>query len=433
MTVGSERAFLPAALELEQTPASPAGRAIMLVIATLFVLAVSWAALGHVDIVAVAPGKLIASGQSKSIQALETGQVVSINAHEGQAVNADDVLVRLDTRVAEAELNRVVAALDDAENDVRRYRTLARWAMDPELARDQVDSTGAGLLRHTWDEHKARIAVLSRERGRLLMEQESVRQQVKKLEAILPIVETRTADQQRLVENRLLPETDYLDAEQRRLEVAHDLGSQRATVQKLGAAIVELEARVTAATSEFRRRMIDEHEQALRRRKALLQEGIKAKARLAAKTIRSPVDGVVQQLAVHHHGAVVSPAQTLMVVVPNEATLEVEATLENKDIGFVGVGQATEVKIDAFPFTRYGSIDGKVVGLSSDAISDEVKGMVYEMRVRLDRSDMDVNGQRVPLFPGMTVTVEAITGRRRLIDYILSPLMRYQDESVRER
>lgn len=430
-----ETAFLPAALELEQSPASPAGRATMAAISLLFVLAVGWATIGHVDIVAVAPGRVIASGQSKTIQPLEIGQVVAIEVQEGMSVKAGDVLIRLDPEIARAELARVSEALEDAEEDVKRFRLLAEWAAQAESHHTSAvdDASVAPLLRETWAEHVARLAVFDKEQGRLSAAKESAEQGVAKLAAILPIIEQRASDQRRLVKKELLSEADYLDTEQRRLETRHDLNAQRARVRELAAAIIEVDARAAEAHRAFARSVSDQHEQARRQIDELTQERLKARSRLEARTIRSPVDGTVQQLAVNHLGAVVTPAQSLMVVVPSDGMLEVDATLENKDVGFVGVGQKAMVKIDAFPFTRYGMIDGQVVGLSDDAVADEQRGMVFKMRVRLERADIQVNEKLVPLSPGMTVIVESKTGERRLIEYVLSPLLRYRDESVRER
>ena len=147
----------------------------------------------------------------------------------------------------------------------------------------------------------------------------------------------------------------------------------------------------------------------------------------------APVDGSVQQLAVHNVGAIVTPAQELMIIVPRNEQLEVEAVLENKDVGFVAPGQRVEIKVDAFPFTRYGTIPGKVATLSGDAVADDRRGLVYAMRVRMEQMSMRVDGDLVPLTPGMSVTAEAITGTRRVIEYFLSPLLRYGNESIRER
>ncbi|BBA32640.1 HlyD family secretion protein [Methylocaldum marinum] len=150
-------------------------------------------------------------------------------------------------------------------------------------------------------------------------------------------------------------------------------------------------------------------------------------------TLAAPVDGVVQQLAVHTVGGVVTPAQPLLVIVPRDNPLEVEAFIQNKDIGFVNAGQEAEVKIETFPFTKYGTIPAKVMQVSNDAIQDEKRGLIYAARVALSHATMVVEEKAVNLTPGMAVTVEIKTGKRRLIEYFLSPLLQYEDESLRER
>lgn len=172
---------------------------------------------------------------------------------------------------------------------------------------------------------------------------------------------------------------------------------------------------------------------AKRRGQGLSQETIKATQRNQLQRLTAPVDGVVQQLAVHTIGGVVTPAQQLMVIVPQEEGIEVEAVITNRDIGFVREGQAAEVKIDAFPYTKYGAIDAELVNLSNDAVPDEKLGLIYTARVLLKQSAIRVEEKMINLSPGMSVTVEVKTGKRRLIEYVLSPLMQYADESVRER
>ena len=170
--------------------------------------------------------------------------------------------------------------------------------------------------------------------------------------------------------------------------------------------------------------------------------------------LTSPVDGVVQQLAVHTVGGVVTPAQALLVVVPSDSPLEIEATVSNRDIGFVHNGQQAEIKVDTFNFTRYGLLQGKVLGVSRDSVtrdkpqnktnqtvqgaeatSSEPPGqeLSYVARISLNRVQMQVENGLVDLLPGMAVTAEIKTGSRRIISYLLSPLLRYGQESMRER
>ena len=191
------------------------------------------------------------------------------------------------------------------------------------------------------------------------------------------------------------------------------------------------------------------------RLKDLSEDLIKAQHRAALQVLVAPVDGTVQQLAVHTIGGVVTPAQTLLVVVPMESRLEIEAMIQNRDIGFIHAGQDAEVKVDAFNFNRYGLIDGKVIGISRDAIShDKPAGkdsskqsdqsedksseppsqeLAYAARVALGRTQMEVEGGTVDLSPGMAVTVEIKTGSRRIISYLLSPLLKFKQEALRER
>jgi hemolysin D len=160
---------------------------------------------------------------------------------------------------------------------------------------------------------------------------------------------------------------------------------------------------------------------------------VKAKALSRRQQLTSPVNGTVHQVAVHTIGGVVKPAEPLMWIVPDDTELEVEAWINNRDIGFVRTDDAVEVKVDTFPFTKYGTLPGHVAGISQDAVSDETRGLVYKARILLKESSIGVNGRQVRLEPGMAVTAEVRTGDRRLIEFLMSPLLRYRDEFARER
>jgi len=205
---------------------------------------------------------------------------------------------------------------------------------------------------------------------------------------------------------------------------------------------------------EYQRTLLDDLTKAEQKAAGLAQDVVKAVQRTQYQALGAPVDGTVQQLSVHTVGGVVTPAQALMVVVPADSGLEIEAMVSNRDIGFVHVGDDVEVKIDTFNFTRYGLIHGKVLSISQDAItrdkpqyksidptpgsattSSEPKGqeLVYAARISLDRTQMQVEENRVNLSPGMAVTAEIKTGSRAIISYLLSPLLKYRQESLRER
>jgi hemolysin D len=179
--------------------------------------------------------------------------------------------------------------------------------------------------------------------------------------------------------------------------------------------------------------MLDLQQEANQKAASLVQELAKARYQETLTSLKAPVDGSVQQLAIHTVGGVVTPAQPLMVIVPADQLVEVEAMLENKDVGFVRAGQPVTVKVETFTFTKYGTVDGEVLSVSNDAIEDEKRGLIYSSRIRLNTDHLMVNGQRVALSPGMSVTAEVKTDQRRVIEYFLSPLQQHVDESLRER
>ena len=256
---------------------------------------------------------------------------------------------------------------------------------------------------------------------------------VRKLEQTLPIATKRAQDYRNLVSEAFVSNHGYLEQEQARIEMEADLAAQRNRLQEIASSLDEARAQQRALTAETRRTALDSLEQAQQRLDALAQERIKAEARGRLTRLTSPVDGTVQQLAVHTEGGVVTPAQPLMVVVPADQPLEVEAFFENKDIGFLRQGQVAEVKVETFQFTKYGTLDAELTSVSHDANSDEQRGLIYASRVRMARTSLDVDGTEVRLSPGMAVTVEVKTGQRRVIEYFLAPLLRHTDESLRER
>jgi len=178
------------------------------------------------------------------------------------------------------------------------------------------------------------------------------------------------------------------------------------------------------------------HEEMLEASKIIVaseQDEHRAGVRSNLLSLTAPVDGTVQQLTVHTIGGVVPAAQPLMQIVPADAPIEVEAFVENKDVGFVHPGQTVAVKIDAFDYTRYGTTGALVSHVSQDAIQDEKRGLIYGTRIALDKDTIFVDGKALPLAVGMSVNVEIKTGTRRVIEYILSPLMRHQREALHER
>ena len=211
------------------------------------------------------------------------------------------------------------------------------------------------------------------------------------------------------------------------------LNLEYAKAEQITATIRSAQQNLTAYRAEIRRNTLQEINQLTRQSESTKQELTKAKRLTALRVLTTPVAGVVEELSIATIGGIVTPAQELLKIVPNGQVLEIEAGLLNKDIGFVNTGQIAEIKIDSFPFTKYGVIDGEVTDISADAIEHKQKGLLFPLKASMKTDEINVNGKWVKLKPGMSVTVEIKTGTRRLMEFLLAPLMRGVSEGARER
>ncbi len=432
---GDELEFLPAVLEVHETPASPAGRSTVWAIMTLFVLAVIWAVFGKIDIVAIANGKIIPSNHSKRIQPLEAGVVNAIHVEEGQKVKKGDVLIELDNTVTEADVGRLSHERMLVEMDAARLRALInnKKIIPSKNVSNEVSQIQYKILADQVEEYNARMAA-----AKLLVKQrraalKGVEENIKYLSEAVPLLKERVDSIKKMLEKKFVSRMSYLEVQDDYLEKAQQLAAYKKQLIQSKAALDEAIKQNIASIAEINKINRIELANAEAKEKLLSQEIIKANSRTENQRLVSPIDGVVQQLAVHTIGGVVTPAQELMVIVPEENRYQIEAWVENKDIGFVNLDQKVEIKIEAFPFTKYGTIDGQVLTLSKDAIPLENVGYVYSAQISMAKSVINVGSKLVNLAPGMNVTVEVKTGKRRVIEFFLSPLLRGINETARER
>jgi hemolysin D len=457
----SELAFLPAALEIVETPPSPIGRAIGMTVIGVFCLALVWASFGTLDIVATAPGKIIPSGRTKVVQPFETGVVRAIHVRDAQSVKVGDVLIELDPTMTEAERDHIKSDLISARLEVARLRALLSGSVDaakefhpPEGASPSLIEMNRQFLFSQVAEQQGKLAVLDRQIRQKEAERETLTATIAKLETTIPVLEQKVDIRKYLYDKNLGSKIVWLTDYQDLVGLQQEVLVQKSKFQEADAAVSALIETRAQTAAEYRRTRFEELAKAEEKAAGLAQDVIKAEQRTKLQVLTAPVDGVVQQLAVHTIGGVVTPGQALLAVVPLDSHLEIEAMVANRDIGFVHAGQAAEVKVDTFSFTRYGLLHGEVLNVSQDAItrdkpkdnsndntpgsetaSSEPKGqeMNYAARVSLERTQMQVEEKLVNLTPGMAVTVEIKTGSRRIISYLMSPLLRYKQESLRER
>jgi len=437
----SEAEFLPAALSLQETPVSPAPRIAMWLLIAFAVCGLIWTIFGKIDIVATAQGKIVPNSRTKTIQPFERATVKAIRVQDGQHVKAGDVLVEFDATITGAERDRLTRELAAARLQVQRAQGMLS-ALDtgrvPQLVRSHATpellwQETLRLLEGQFREYADKRMRLDSDIAQREAEQRSTQELVHKLEQTAPIARQRAEDYKNLMSQNFISRHGYLEKEQARIELEADLATQRSRLKELAAAWQAAQIARTALASETRRIQLDSINEGMQKADSLEQELLKADSRNQQNVLAAPVSGTVQQLAVHTVGGVVKEADPLMLIVPDEESVEIEAMLENKDIGFVRPGQEAEVKIETFQYTKYGTVPARVETVSNDAINDEKRGLIYAVRVKMDRATIDVDDRQVHLTPGMAVGLEIKTGKRRVIEYFLSPLMQYGHESLKER
>ncbi len=460
--LADEAAFLPAALSLQETPAHPAPRRVAWVICALFVIAITWAIFGQIDIVAVASGRIVVSERTKTLQPLETSVVKRVLVKDGDTVQAGQVLVELDATIAAADgasVQEQLSAMVSEEGRTTALLLALKTGRSPvlpaatptlSLAPTPIPTpTPFGLslskpapsttprdnaqLQAEYQDITAKLAKLNAEQARREAEIATVRQTIAKLEATLPIAQQREADFKRLTDEGFIAGHAGQDRTRERIEQERDLATQRARLAEAQATLAESANTRSAYLAETQRALSDRQAQASSKREQLTQERSKTEQRTRLTQMTAPVAGTVQQVAVHTEGGVVTPAQVLMVIVPKDAQVTAEVVIDNKDIGFVNAGQVAAIKLETFPFTRYGTVEAKVRSVTADAVNDEKRGAIFPATLALSQNSIVVDGKRIHLSPGMNVTAEIKTGKRRVIDYLLSPVQTAVSESMGER
>ena len=454
-----ERAFLPAALEVMETPPNPLGRGTAYALCLVALAGLAWAIVGKVDIVAVASGKIISHMRTQVVQPFETSSVTSVLVSAGQQVQAGDPLIELDKTVAMAERARAQGDLVAAQLDEVRLTafldgnadapfTAIAGASPFEVTRAQAQLTSQTTMR------VSQIANLEQEKLQRAADRLAMEQTVAKLEQTLPLITQRADIRDKALafgNTSLLAE---LESRQLVVETRSELEITGSKIASLDAAIAGLDQKIAATNAEIRTNAIGELGKARDRLHTAEEALAKATHRVELQTLRAPISGTVQQLHIANIGTVVTPAQQLLSVVPADDRIEVEAVLENRDAGFVSAGQRVELKIDAFPFTRYGLLSGTVLSVDRDAeaapvgqsgvqgsqraadTTEQVEGserLRYTVHIALAAGTFDVDGHAANLLPGMSVKAEILTGKRRIIDFLLAPLREHMHDAMRER
>ena len=428
--------FLPVALEVIETPPSPLGRVLLWVLITMILIALIWAILGKVDEVAVTEGKVIPSGYTKIIQAEDKGIVKAILVHNGQAVKKGDILIELDALINAADLASLKHEADFQSLQLMRF--LAERDGKPftskegEYNAEEVENQRL-LYETRTREHNAQI--IAYEQGTLQL-QASLRHTavlISKAKQQLVIVNDQSKRVKQLLDKDLISLFEAQRYQQENINYKQDLSALKEEETRIRYQIAENKSRLEQYRGEWMREIASGIVESRRQLSQVNEELKKAQERVRLSTISSPIDGTVEQMAIHTVGAILTPAQPLMWVVPKSNILEIEAWASNRDIGYIRQGQSAEIKVETFNFQKFGTMPGIVKSVATEATEDERKGLIYKI-ILVSSQDHFVHGdQKAYLRPGMAVTGEIQIRKKRIIEYFLDPFKTYMSEGLRER
>ena len=463
----SDREFLAPALEILETPASPVRVAFIWVICALAVTALVWSYFGRIDVIAAAQGKFQPTGRVKMIEPLETGKVAAIAVSNGAAVKAGDVLVQLDPSQAQADARAAAADYASARAEaLRRQAELTAasgrapftppaidWPSDiPAELREREEKVLAADLGQL----TAEAASYTAQTQQKAAERDKLGETIETQKNLVTTLQQRVDMRQTLVESKAGTRASLIDATETLQYQQTQLAMQQQQLASLAAGLDVIGREAEKARQTFLSDDAQKLSDAEAKAEDARQRVAKTKAALDHLTLRAPISGRVQSSIIANVGQVVTSGQEVMRIVPTDSRLEIEAYVQNHDIGFVSVGQEAVVKIESFPFTRYGVIKARVTRIARDAIpapdataiegdpahpaaaaglagGERMQNLVFAVTLEPESSTILVDGVEQPLTSGMAATVELKTGARRVLEFLFSPLVEVASSAMRER
>lgn len=430
--------FMPSTIEVLDRPPSPFSRAMLVVVILLSAFAIGWATYAQTDIVVNATGVVVPKGKVKVVQPIESGVVTAIHVRDGQLVKKGELLVTMDSSDSIADVNSLTKELLVTQLTAER--------LEAQLAHDETIFSPPGktdqhtvslqkkLLHESLLAEQEHLIALEAEISRNIAERDSIRSNLQRLEQSLPLMEKLYNKKSIMAKKGLIPEAEFLEAQINMNDSLKNLEMEKNRLKEVEARFEKATQEKHLAKSEYRRELLSQLADTKNKQATLIQQLAKAESRQFHRELKAPVEGIVQQLSINTIGGVVTAAQPLMVVVPIEGGLEIDAKVLNKDIGLILKDQDVSVKVTAYPYTRYGDLKGTIEWIAQDAVVDPQMGPIYPIRVSVKSYKLPhiINKRQGILTPGMTVTTDVKVGTRRVIQYFLAPIMRYSNESLRE-
>ena len=399
--------FLPIISEIEEEPINPLGRITFWIIVILIFFTALWLYFGKVDIVVTARGKIIPDGEIKIIQPFETGVVKNILVKEGQFVSKGQTLIEIDTSTTQPQLQSLKANLE--------YINTERQRLNGEIVKNAENSyTQNELSKSAYADLNNQLAAKNYEIRRL-------KEEANNYQKLLIL---------NLDKERRMQEVSDIIAKNELDKVHSENLDYRSRIASLNEQIKGIQKEADYIRTNFRTQnltqLADRDKQANE-----LEANIKEiEFKKHQQNIISPVDGYINTMLIHTIGGIVTPAEKVISIVPINAPLTIKASVLDKDIGFVKKGMNVQIKVDTFDFQKYGMIEGVVKKVSKDSIEDEKQGLLYDVYITPVTKTLRVDGEEQPILIGMGLSAEIKTGKRRIIEFFIYPIIKYWAEAV---
>ncbi|PWG63405.1 HlyD family type I secretion periplasmic adaptor subunit [Sediminicurvatus halobius] len=441
---GSESAALarakPGVRAVTEAPSPGAARGLLAVLLAFLMALLVWATFARIEVVAFAQGETVVSSRVQPVASMERATVAAVLVRNGDRVRAGQPTIRLASQAAEARVNSLRARLQSARGAHARVRALLASGREapPELdATVALPAPTLRMARHRaqaqWQAHRAELEELEQALTNARADHATALARMQATERLLPFLERRAERQHQLHRRGIEPVNRVEEAESLLAEHRGKLEVQRREARSAAGRMALSARRREAVVNAYSAELLAEQARLTDRIAELRQELAEAEERLDQRTLRAPMAGVVQDLAVTGPGRVVEPAEVLLNVVPADHPIEVAARILDRDIALARAGQAVDVKLSAFDYTRYGSIPGVIEKIAPRATQDGQGGRYYEATVTLERAWVEIDQERIPIRPGLGATVDVQLGSRRVIEYFLAPVLRYREQALREQ
>jgi hemolysin D len=424
--------FQPLLAEIYENPANPIGPLILILVCALTIIGIVWASLAKTDVIVSSPGIVIPKGESKIVQPLEGGTIREILVAEGERVVAGQPLIEIDPAFAESDLKIKENGLSTLRSELWRLGIITgiQKGLSSAANKSAEDSLIQGnLLAFSQADYALRKEAKQKEEMRVHEQLDATTAELSFASTLLEGAQNR---RDRLEEVKDIVAREQIDkANDEIVQFKARVNQAQSLLRSIDLQILQIHAEIAALDKVYRLDAWRELSQKHREAQSLQEEKDAAIVRRSLQVLRSPVEGYIGKIYMHTIGGVVTPAQPIISVVPIHAPLIAKATVLNKDIGLLRQGLAAVVKVETFNFQKYGTIGGSIIHVSNESVKDEKIGMVYEVYLELDSTELHYKGEKVVLSPGMNLMIDFKIGKRRVVEFFLSPLFKAMDEGIK--